>query len=272
MMTPQVANIWDGAYKIPWDHPDFSRRMLREHLSQNHDLASRRVEWIDKQVTWIHRELLQGRPSRILDLGCGPGFYSHRLAKLGHRCLGIDFGPASIEYANQNNPDPSWCEFRLGDLRAVDFGGPCDLAMMLYGELNVFAPKESELILRKAHASLVPDGLLIAEVQTAEAVETLGRTESSEYRCESGLFSDNPHCCLTKNQWLEDQKVALQMFTVSEIDADKTQTYRSTTRAWSDNELQALLTEAGFSNGSRCPLWPCNTESLALWSARRGAA
>ena len=70
MMNPQAEDIWDGAYKIPWDDPDFSRRMLREHLSQDHDLASRRVEWIDKQVTWIHRELLQRRPSRILDLGC----------------------------------------------------------------------------------------------------------------------------------------------------------------------------------------------------------
>jgi len=47
-MAAQDDNIWHGAYKIPWDDPDFSRRMLAEHLSQEHDMASRRVEWIDR--------------------------------------------------------------------------------------------------------------------------------------------------------------------------------------------------------------------------------
>ena len=77
-MTEHNDSIWCRPYKIPWDDPDFSRRMLAEHLSQDHDLASRRTEWIDRQVAWIHQDLLKGRPVRILDLGCGPGFYSHR--------------------------------------------------------------------------------------------------------------------------------------------------------------------------------------------------
>jgi SAM-dependent methyltransferase len=269
-MNPQRTDIWGEQYKIPWNDPEFSRRMLREHLSQDHDLASRRFEWIGKQVTWIHQDLLQGRPSRVLDLGCGPGFYSHRLTKLGHRCLGIDFGPASIGYAEKHNPDTSRCDFVLGDLRSSDFGGPYDLAMMLYGELNVFAPEEAVSILRKAHSSLAPGGLLIAEVQTPSAVERLGRTEASEYRCASGLFSDQPHRCQTENKWLDDQQVGVQVFTVTETDTGEPHTYRSTTKAWSDSELQALFAQAGFTEAAPCPQWPCNTDSLVLWSARRG--
>lgn len=270
-MNAKPEDIWDGAYKIPWDDPDFSRRMLREHLSQEHELASRRVEWIDKQATWIHQELLRGRPSRVLDLGCGPGFYAHRLTTLGHRCHGIDFGPASIEYAEKHNPDSSRCHFVLGDVRLADFGGPYALAMMLYGELNVFAPEEAALILRKAHTSLIPGGLLIAEVQTRDTVEQLGRTEASEYSCESGLFSDKPHRCHTENQWLDDQQVTVQVFTVTEADTGKTHTYRSTTKAWSDSELRALFVAAGFTEAAPCPQWPCNTDSLALWSTRPDA-
>ena len=269
MMNPQSEDIWGGQYKIPWNDPAFSRRMLREHLSQDHDLASRHVEWIEKQVTWVHQDLLQGRPSRILDLGCGPGFYLHRLTKLGHRCHGIDFGPASIEYAKEHNPEPSRCDFVLGDVRSADFGGPYDLAMMLYGELNVFAPQEAALILRKAHAGLAPGGLLTAEIQTPETVEQLGRTETSEYTCGSGLFSDQPHHCRTENKWLDDQQVAVQVFTVTETDTGEMQTYRSTTKAWSDSELRALFVQAGFTEAAPCPQWPCNIDSLALWSARR---
>ena len=68
------STFWEEEYKIPWDDPEFSRRMLNEHLSQDHDMASRRSETIDKHVAWIHQEILNGKSSRILDVGCGPGF------------------------------------------------------------------------------------------------------------------------------------------------------------------------------------------------------
>ena len=45
---------WSEGDKIPWNDPDFSERMLREHLSQDHDLASRRLEVIEAHVAWIH--------------------------------------------------------------------------------------------------------------------------------------------------------------------------------------------------------------------------
>ena len=92
---------WAEGDKIPWHDPAFSRRMLREHLSQAHDAASRRAIIIDEHVDWIQREVLLNRSSRVLDLGCGPGLYSSRLAQRGHTCMGIDFGPASIEYARE---------------------------------------------------------------------------------------------------------------------------------------------------------------------------
>lgn len=267
-MSVQNNGIWHGAYKIPWDDPDFSRRMLAEHLSQNHDMASRRTEWIDKQVAWIHERLLGGQPSSILDLGCGPGFYSHRLAARGHRCHGIDFGPASIEYARQHNPVGSQCTFILGDIRHAAFGGPCDLVMMLFGEFNVFAPTEASAILRKVRASLQPEGCLILETQTREAIERAGHSESSEQQCESGLFSDQPYRCRTESRWLPDEEVTVQTFSVTEIAKGQTRAFRSTTRAWSDDDVADLLSEAGFSEAAPCDQWPCNTDTLTLWIAR----
>ena len=266
-MTTQNDNIWHGVYKIPWDDPDFSRRMLVEHLSQDHELASRRTEWIDRQVVWIHEHLLDGNTASILDLGCGPGFYSHRLAKLGHRCLGIDFGPASIEYAQQHCTDGTRCEFVLGDIRHVAFAGPHDLAMILYGELNVFSPVEASAILRKVQASLTPQGRLIVEMQTPEAVEGMGRMEPTEQQSESGLFSDRPHSCRTESQWLPEQEVAIQTFSVTEAIGGQTCVYRSTTKAWTDGDLIESLMNAGFREAAQCDEWPNNIDTLALWSA-----
>ena len=268
-MTTQKDDIWSEGYKIPWNDSDFSRRMLKEHLSQRHDLASRRNEWIDKQVAWIHEHLLRAHPSRILDLGCGPGLYAHRLAKLGHDYRGIDFGPASIEYAQQHRPEASRCDFILGDIRHVEFLGPYDLVMILYGEFNVFSPAEALAILNKVRASLSPQGRLIVEVQSASAIEAVGRGEPTEQQLESGLFSDHPHRYRTENKWLPDEQVTIQTFIITDANDGQTRVYRSTTKAWPDDELASALAAAGFISPSRCDAWPSNTDALSLWIASK---
>lgn len=114
---------WSEGEKIPWNDPAFSKRMLKEHLSQAHDAASRRSETIDAQVDWIHQVVLKGRPSRILDLGCGPGLYTSRLADLGHSCTGIDFSPASIAYAKEQATARNLhCLYTEADIRSAEYG------------------------------------------------------------------------------------------------------------------------------------------------------
>ena len=76
----ETPEPWSEGEKIPWNDLEFSERMLEYHLAQEHDLASRRYEIIDRHVDWIHKKL--GKPSKILDLACGPGLYSIRLTRL----------------------------------------------------------------------------------------------------------------------------------------------------------------------------------------------
>jgi SAM-dependent methyltransferase len=259
---------WSGEYKIPWHDADFSRRMLTWHLAQDHDLASRRVEWIDRQVEWIDALLADRRGASILDLGCGPGLYAHRLAARGHRVRGIDIGPASIEHARAQIGDGGHCEFVLGDIREVGYGGPHDLVMLLYGEFNVFAPAEAAAILRRSKEALAAGGVLVLETQDADAIEKIGRREPSMASSDGGLFDDRPHRLLTESVWLGDHRVAVEVFTVTDTADGNTFVYRSTTRAWSHEELGALVRDAGFDHAARDSTWPCNTDALRLWIAR----
>src|SRR5512137_2213612 len=152
LRTP-LPKPWAEGDKIPWHDPDFSRRMLREHLSQAHDAASRRTIIIEEHVEWIQRVVLRNRASRVLDLGCGPGLYSSRLAQRGHTCTGIDFSPASIEYARETAQSQHLtCEYQLADLRQAEYGTGYDLAMFIFGELNVFRLEDAQHILGKAYA------------------------------------------------------------------------------------------------------------------------
>ena len=129
-----------GPTKLPWDDPAFSDRMLREHLDQQHDRASRSLPIVDAHVDWIFDDLLAGRPSAVLDLGCGPGLYTERLAERGCTCLGLDISPASIRYAERIAADRALhCSYRVGDIRTADLGSDHDLAMCIFGEFNTFA-------------------------------------------------------------------------------------------------------------------------------------
>ena len=145
--------------------------MLREHLDQSHDKASRRFSIVDRQVDWIHNSVLRGTKSRILELCCGPGLYTSRLARRGHVCHGIDFSPASIDYAeSEAKRDGLRCEYKLGDIRETSFGSGYDLVMLNNGELNPFRREETASILERSREALNPRGTILLEVSRYEEI------------------------------------------------------------------------------------------------------
>ena len=242
-----VGEPWVEGEKIPWHDPDFSQRMLAEHLSQSHDAASRRFARIDRQVAWIHRELLEGTPTRVLDLGCGPGLYTSRLARLGHECVGIDFSPASVAYAStQACKDNLRCFYVLQDIRTADYGVGYGLVMLIFGEFNVFRPCDARAILEKAHAALSPGGVLLLEAHTFEAVREMGERDAHWYSAASGVFSGEPYLCLRESSWHPDHAATTERYFVVDAQTGRATRYASSMQAYADEEYRALLTECGF--------------------------
>ncbi len=191
---------WQEGDCIPWSDPAFSERMLSEHLSQDHDLASRRAETIDQQVAWIHETVLRRQPARIVDLACGPGLYTSRLATRGHRCVGIDYSPAAIAHAIAHaEANGLTCEYHHADIRTADYGRDADLVMLVFGQFNVFSPADARTILAKACDTLAPGGQLLLEPQTCAQVQAGGQTGAVWHSHERGLFSDQPHLWLQEN-------------------------------------------------------------------------
>jgi len=268
--TPDPDALWEGRYKIPWDDPEFSRRMLAEHLSQDHDLASRRYAMITDQVRWLHRHLCNETACRLLDLGCGPGLYLDRLAALGYTCWGVDFSPAAVDYARDLLGDRG--TVTLDDLRTADLGSGYDCAVMLYGELNVFSPDDCRAILGKTLEALNADGRVAFEVHEYEVVRRSGRAPNSWYRSGeglSGLFSGRPHLCLIENHWYEAVETAQQTFYVVDGATGAVDKYVSTTRAWSDSDLSELLAGAGFVDIRFHLDWPVPPDTHQLVTARK---
>jgi SAM-dependent methyltransferase len=237
---------WTQGDNIPWHDPEFSNRMLREHLSSDHDLASRRAGTIDRQVTWIHENVLQTRPARILDLCCGPGLYGVRLAARGHTYVGIDYAPASIAYASRISADDDQCTFVEDDIRRADYGHGFGLVMMLYGEFNVFCPADAGAILRKVRAALAPGGLLLLEPHTRDAVVSIGHEPRSWDALDQGLFSDRQHLLLREAHWDDTGQAATRRFFVVHAATGDVARYAVSYQAYTDAEYRALLTDHGF--------------------------
>jgi len=238
---------WAEGEKIPWHEPAFSRRMLAEHLSQAHDAASRRFEKIDEHVQWIHRELLGSRPGKILDLGCGPGLYTHRLAQLGHECVGIDFAPAPIAYASeQAEADGANCTYQLADIRRADYGAGFALVMLIFGEFCVFKPAEARGILGKARAALDAGGVILLEPHTPEAVRKMGGRSASWQARQAGLFSDRPHLYLAESFWDESTQTSTTRCYVIDAATGEVAAHASTAQAYDHEQLRAALIDNGF--------------------------
>ena len=76
----------------------------------------------ERWIKEIRAQLPAGERLRILDVGCGAGFFSVLLAKEGHRVTGVDLTPDMIENAKilaaEENAD---CEFIVMDAENVDF-------------------------------------------------------------------------------------------------------------------------------------------------------
>lgn len=242
--TPYPAP-WSEGDKIPWNDPAFSKRMLREHLSQEHDAASRRFEIIDQHCNWIHLNLLSGRPSRVLDLGCGPGLYAQRLARLGHACTGLDFSPASIAYAREQCRGLD-CNFELDDLRSADFGSGYDLVMLIFGEFNVFHLADARNILRKAHAALLPGGRLLLEVHTLDKARAQGQRPPTWFSSSGGLFSDRPHLCLMESFWYADQSATVLRYYIIDAQSGEVTQMNECMQGYSDAQYRDQLAEIGF--------------------------
>jgi SAM-dependent methyltransferase len=239
---------WSEADNIPWNEPGFSARMLKEHLSQAHDAASRRAERIDRHVAFIHGQLLGGRAARVLDLGCGPGLYAQRLARLGHSVRGIDYSPASIEYARQQAAvEGLACAYELADLRAAAFGTGYDLVLLVYGELNVFPRPVARELLRKAHAALKPGGRLLLEPHTYEGIRREGAYRSEWWTAAGGLFSAQPHLALQESWWDAEGRTRTDRYFVLEAGGGICR-YAASYQAYTDDEYRALLAECGFDN------------------------
>jgi len=239
--------LTESGLAIPWSDSDFSRRVLGEHLNPENDIASRRPKAIDRQVRFIHHQLLGGKKSSILDLGCGPGLHLHRLAVLGHRCTGIDIAPAAIKYAQTIARSKSLnCHFIRDNYLTVEFGNHFDFIMLTFGDFNAINRNEGKLLVKKAFESLNPGGLFLLEGLNLDGTQEIGEREATWLTAEKGIFSDHPYLYLEECSWNEGTRQSTANYYIIDSQSATLSHYQQKYFGYSDNDYNDLLIDAGF--------------------------
>lgn len=220
-----------------WTDPYLSLGMLRAHLDAEHDAASRRPGTIDASVAWLSNRLPPG--ARVLDLGCGPGLYTERLATGGFDVTGVDFSVRSIEHARSQG---SAVRYLLGDYREIDLAERFDAVLLIYLDLGTFSPSDARRILARVRRWLAPNGVFIFDVATP------GHRQGSELRRDwgvetSGFWADQPHAWLRRTLRYGELTYLDEHFVVT---ADEVRVYRVWERCFTEATIRAELAESGF--------------------------
>lgn len=262
--TPGTAVMWTD------DH--ISEHLLATHLSQDTDLASRKLPAIDTTVNWL-LEQVPDRRLDILDLGCGPGLYAERLAGTGHRVTGMDFSARSLCHARKSAAASGLGTTYLHqDYLTLDHENQYDLVLMVFTDFGVLSTEDRNRLLANIHRALRPGGTFVFDVMNTGWLDTVTPVRTWEAEA-NGFWRPVPHLVLSETFCYEKEKVVLNQYIV----ADKKkggEVYRFYTQAFSDRDIREVTAAAGFDTLSlRRGLLPPSSlyrpEDVTFCSARR---
>ncbi|MDD1728713.1 MAG: class I SAM-dependent methyltransferase [Methanospirillum sp.] len=233
-----------GTHRM-WDDPYISGQLLRIHLNQETDAASRKPETIIRTVNWI--ESFLKKPSSILDLGCGPGLYDELFAERGHRVTGIDYSLRSVQYAKEQAAKRGLnITYLHQNYLDLTLENRYDLVIMIYCDFSVLNPDERDRLLHRVFHLLNPGGLFIFDVLNEHAPDFMNINEKGWEISEGGFWKLDPYLALSQSFHYQTERVILQQHIIC-TDEEDPEIYRFWNRYYQTGEMAAILKQAGFS-------------------------
>jgi SAM-dependent methyltransferase len=228
-----------------WTDPHVSEQMLRYHLDAELDSASRRREFVDRSVAWIvdRFELAEGR--RVLDLGCGPGLYTNRLAAAGATVTGIDLSARSIDHARRTARERGLeVDHAVADYLDDPPAGPFDVALLIYCDLCALGPDRRARLLANVRDRLARGGVLLFDVVSLARFVSVDEGVEFAESLMDGFWSSEPYFGFHSVFVYDDERVVLDRYDI--VERDRTWSVSNWLQHYDPDTLERELASAGF--------------------------
>ena len=227
-----------------WNEEHISQQMLNAHLDPNFEGASRKADFIDKSAQWIGGLLPPNKYHKLLDLGCGPGLYTERFAKMGYQVTGIDFSERSIDYAKkeakQQGLDISYhCKNYLN----MDLDTTFDVSTMIYCDYGALSTEDRKKLRNYVYQHLNFGGRFLFDVFSMEFYHQFKENKSWEIRPEGGFWSGEEYMLFQGNYKYEEHVTLEQMILMTD---DKITPYYLWNTCFTKESLIREVKETGF--------------------------
>jgi SAM-dependent methyltransferase len=195
-------------------------------------------ERTEAEVDFLTAEFSLQPGARVLDVGCGFGRHSVALAQRGFQVTGIDPSEAMIAAARVRAAQAGVSvDFKLETGDRFTAAREFDTALCLFTTLGqISAEGVNEALIPQVYNNLRSGGLFAIEVpQRAPTVEALKLSDK---------FGEGERYTLVTREYHPGEKTVSETFT--KYTPEYTRHYLLVYRLYSEPELRALLTGAGF--------------------------
>lgn len=236
-----------SAYTTPefWDDDHISAQMLAYHLDPVSYPASRPHAFIDASAGWLVEALDLAPHDRLLDLGCGPGLYSTRLARLGVHVTGVDVSRRSLAHARETALHERLpADFRRANYLIDDLGGPYDAAILVYEDYCALSPEQRVELLRRTHDALRPGGLFAMDITAAPRFARAAPAVTHGPDLDNAFWAVPPYEGLHETFTYPELRLVLERYTI--VASGITRQYWNWMACMTPDEVAGELAMAGW--------------------------
>lgn len=122
-------------------------------------------ERTEAEVNSIINLLQLSEPTSILDLACGYGRHTNRLAALGHHMTGVDFMPGFLDLARRDARERNVCvNYVQNDMRKIEYHEEFDVVLILFTAFGYFNDEENIGVMQNVYNALKPGGRVLFDI------------------------------------------------------------------------------------------------------------
>jgi len=213
---------------------DIYNRQIYFDLYEEEDtqLAEQQVQQI---VTLLH--LTNG--ASMLDLCCGYGRHSIKLAQRGFKVTGVDISAKQIQHAREvAEIAHAQLDFQVADARKLNFQEAFDVVLNMFISLGFFKDdNENRQVLQGVFRALIPGGKLLIDFWNRE----------KEIKNFQPLACEKIRDIIVLKEWQFDALAGRLNWTNTVIFPDgRRESWDHSVRAYTITELKALIEDAGL--------------------------